>query len=85
MADLHLLCEVDLPRALALGLNHSCRVERAYRIGRDTSFRGADMADAALQPRQIIIRFLDFNDKMEILRAYRKKEMKLQLRGAKIL
>lgn len=81
--DLHRLCEVDLPKAL--GINHSCRVERAHRIGRDPNSNGANSADVTGHPRQVIMKYLDFNDKTEILRAYRKKETTLQLKGTKIL
>lgn len=46
---------------------------------------GANLAEAAHHPRLVIMKHLDFNDKMEILCAYRKKETTLQLKGTKIL
>lgn len=61
MAELHRLYEVQLPKAL--GPDRSCRVERAHRIGLDTNARGDDATSKARQPRQVIMGYLDFNDK----------------------
>lgn len=82
LEDLQYLFEVEL--AKSLGLDHKCRVERAHRIGPERSLTtGPDRVSHP--PRQVIMRFLDFNDKAKLLRAYRKCGAQLQLLDTKIL
>lgn len=61
MVELHRLCENELPKALRL--DHSCRVERIHRTGPEPGLRGNGAEPIARQARQVIMRYLDFNDK----------------------
>lgn len=83
MQDLQKMCEIDLPRKL--GMNHPCRVERAHRIGRDDSNRSRSGDSDRPTPRQVIMRFLDYNDKQDIIRSFRKRSTPLMMKGTKIL
>lgn len=56
--DLHPLCETEL-----LGRNHHCRVERAHRLGQATSHNVSPSNRKKRPPRQVIMHFLDYNDK----------------------
>lgn len=82
-SDLQYICEVEIPKAL--GLDHRCRVERAHRIGPDRRIQSTDTDREQRPPRQVIMRFLDFNDKSEILRVFRKRDTRLLLRNVKVL
>lgn len=81
--DLQHICEIDLPKTL--GLSHACRVERVHRIGPDRSSSDARSDRNRNTPRQTIMKFLDYNDKQDILRAFRKRGAPLELGGAKLL
>lgn len=83
MKDLQTLCETDLPRAL--GVDRRCHVERAHRIGQDAPHRTPSKDGRDKLPRQVIMCFLDFNDKTDILKAFRRRNTTLELKGAKIL
>lgn len=83
MKDLQRFCELDLPHAL--GIDRSCRVERAHRIGRNDPARTSSRNDGNLPPRQVIMRFLDYNDKVDIIRSFRRRAEPLMLKGSKVL
>lgn len=60
-SNLQALCEADLPQAL--GLNHKCRIERVHRIGPDPERAKSGSRSNNPRSRQVIMKFLDFNDK----------------------
>lgn len=82
-AELQTICETELPRAL--GIQRSCRVERAHRTGRSDAAQGRSGKDSNRPPRQVIMRFLDYNDKVDLLREFRKRKDPLKIRGDKVL
>ncbi|KAM4029731.1 LOW QUALITY PROTEIN: uncharacterized protein ACNLHF_022387 [Anomaloglossus baeobatrachus] len=82
-AELQRLCERDLPTAL--GINRGCRVERAHRVGPDLRSHNRESGDQAIRPRQVIMKFLDYNDKFDIIRAYRQQTQPLIIRGMRLL
>ncbi|XP_056420214.1 uncharacterized protein LOC130361355 [Hyla sarda] len=82
-ADLQDFCKSDLPKAL--GLPHKCRVERAHRIGKLPDRNVASKAGVDSHPRQVIFKLLDYNDKVSILRAFRKRTTPLTFRNKKML
>lgn len=81
--DLQHICEVDLPKSL--GLSHACRVERVHRLGPDRSLRSPPGDKNKKPPRQTIMKFLDYNDKVDILRAFRKHGSPLEIGGSRLL
>lgn len=85
-ADLPTICEKELPGAL--GLTDTCKVERAHRLGPDLCPQKGDQnASAKCQlerPREVIVKYLDYSDKTNILRL-RSFKGGVVLRGHKIL
>lgn len=75
-SDLHGICENDLPTLL--GLSRRCKVERAHRIGPTSPHHLTSEAALNRPPRQVIMKYLDYNDKADILRTTR-----LEIKGAK--
>lgn len=63
MANLQRLCAEDIPKAL--GIKHACTVERAHRLGILQTDRKT--------PRQVITRYLNDQDKADILRLFLSK------------
>lgn len=83
VCDLKSICEKELPEAL--NLTTPKRVERVHRIGPPSERPLAQSSTTKDRPRQGIMRFLDFTDKEDLLRAYCRLQSLLQLRGFKIL
>ncbi|XP_056416052.1 uncharacterized protein LOC130357385 [Hyla sarda] len=85
--DLVYICEAELPKAL--GLPRPCKVERAHRLGLDLHQGPTDNLQPALshrnKPRQVILKYLDFTDKVAILQAFRQRRDPLVFDGAMLL
>lgn len=63
--ELQVICEVDLPAALQM--ERRCRVERAHCIGPDPSHCSSPDTSTSQPPRQVIVKYLNYNDKADIL------------------
>lgn len=85
--DLLTLCERELPEAL--GLQATCKVERAHRLGPDLRGsrrdRNPNVARPSDRPQQIIVKYLDYTDKVNILRSFKSLKTEVKLRGHKIV
>lgn len=68
------LCEPMIPQAL--GLKHSCTVERAHRLG--------PLKPDCASPRPVIAKFLNYQDNATILQQFR-KEGRLTIEGDRLL
>lgn len=85
--DLMLFCEQELPTAL--GLPHRCKVERAHRLGPDLrpdkTIKTHSTSEARERPRQVMVKYLDYTDKTNILCVFKRLKEGLNVRGHKIL
>lgn len=84
--DLQHLCEVDLLQKL--GINCECRIERGHRLGPDAFLQespGGSNKRSQRHPQQVIMRFLDYNDKLDVITFFRKRGSPLELCRVKIL
>lgn len=81
------ICEKEIPELLRLPA--SCKVERAHRLGPDLRSAKRDtnpnVSRTAEKPRQVIVKYLDYADKTNILRTFRALKNNLTLRGHKLL
>lgn len=83
--DLQKICESDLSKTL--GLDHKLCNERPHPVGLEPTNRGNSTDSNCIQScsRQVIMRFLVFNDKTEVPRTYRKNKSTLKIKLHRIL
>lgn len=74
--DVKMICEKDLPEALNLPDYYL-----VHQIGPPPGRSQAQSSNTKDNPRQVLMRFLDFTDNEDILRAYCRLQTPLQLRG----
>ncbi|KAM4013454.1 uncharacterized protein ACNLHF_003531 [Anomaloglossus baeobatrachus] len=83
------ICELELPQAL--GIKAKFRVERAHRVGplrHQEANKGEGQnsnKNTPIRARQVIVKYLDYKHKEEILRAFRERKRPLQYQGNRLL
>lgn len=84
--DLAHLCSQELP--LGLGISHTCKVEKAHRLcpdlRADKLSKSQAEAAAGERPRQFIVKYLEFTDKVS-MQAYKHLRGSFELKGHKVL
>ncbi|XP_075204527.1 uncharacterized protein LOC142310762 [Anomaloglossus baeobatrachus] len=88
MGQLDNICELELPQAL--GIKAKFRVERAHRVGplrqkEANKAEGQNSNKFSPRARQVIVKYLDYKHKEEILKAFRDRKRPLQYQGNRLL